>query len=129
MKEALRFYGEVHKQYWWLHFIVLILLLFTSLFWYVLPFYIVSYGNYDPSFLIRIILLLFLFIFPSVFITFHCWFISFAAAKKWVEQKPEKKKWAWLFIFQTMAYVIVILFTVLIYSMFSVVDFFYNPSF
>lgn len=122
MREAFRFFGDVHKQYLWLHIIVVLLLLFTSLFWFILPFYIVIYGNYEPSFILRILLLFFLCIFPSIFITIHCWFISYAAAKKWVEQKPGQKKWAWLFIFQSMAFIIVIIFTISIYVLFSMME-------
>lgn len=123
MKEALRFCGDVHKQYYWFHITAAMLLLLTSLFWYVIPLYIISYGDFASSFLLRIFLLFLLNLYPSFFMTIHCWFISFGAAKKWVEQQPEKNKWIWLLIFQSIAYMMVILFTVFINSLFSVIDF------
>ena len=122
MKEALHFYRGIHRQYLWLHALFLILLLLTSVFWFVLPFYIVNYGDYEPTLLLKVVCILFLVVFPSVFITLHCWFISFIAAKKWREQKGEERFVLLLIRFQAMAFFVVLVFTCIIYSLFLLID-------
>ena len=122
MKEAFHFYRSIHRQYLWLHVLFLILLLLTSVFWFVLPFYIVNYGDYEPTLLLKVVCILFLVVFPSVFITLHCWFISFIAAKKWREQKGEERFVLLLIRFQAMAFFVVLVFTCIIYSLFLLID-------
>ncbi|MEO4052609.1 hypothetical protein [Solibacillus sp. CAU 1738] len=122
MKSAFTFYGKVHREYWWLHAIFFVILTITSVFWFILPFFIVSYGYYEPSLILNIILALFLLVSPSMFITLHCWFISYNAAKRWELQYPQENRWLWLVIFQTMAFLVVILFTFIIFSLFFFID-------
>ena len=122
MKEAFHFYRSIHRKYLWLHVFFLIFLLLTSVFWFVLPFYIVNYGDYEPTLLLKVLCILFLCIFPSVFITIHCWFISFIAAKKWREQKVGESFIVWLIRFQAMAFLVVLVFTVIIYALFLIID-------
>ena len=122
MKEAFHFYRGIHRQYLWLHVLFLILLLLTSVFWFVLPFYIVNYGDYEPTLLLKVVCILFLVVFPSVFITLHCWFISFIAAKKWREQKGGERFVLLLIRFQAMAFFVVVVFTAIIYSLFLIID-------
>ena len=122
MKEAFHFYRGIHRQYLWLHALFLILLLLTSVFWFVLPFYIVNYGDYEPTLLLKVVCILFLVVFPSVFITLHCWFISFIAAKKWREQKGEERFVLLLIRFQAMAFFVVLVFTCIIFSLFLLID-------
>ena len=122
MKEAFHFYRDIHRQYWWLHVLFSILLLLTSVFWFVLPFYIVNYGDYEPTLLLKMVCILFLCIVPSIFITLHCWFISFIAAKKWLEQKGGQSLVLSLIRFQAMAFFVVLIFTVIIYTLFLFID-------
>ena len=122
MKEAFSFYRGIHRQYLWLHVLFSILLLVTSVFWFVLPFYIVNYGDYEPTLLLKVVCILFLCVFPSVFITLHCWFISFIAAKKWRELKGGESFVRLLMRFQAMAFFVVVIFTAIIYSLFLIID-------
>ncbi len=122
MKEAFRFYGSMQRQYIWLHAIFSLVLLMTSVFWFVLPFYIVNYGNYQPTFTLKVLCGIFLCVFPSIFITLHCWFISFAAAKRWCRRKEGESFMRWFMRFQAMAFFVVIGFTFAIYFLFLVID-------
>ena len=122
MKEAFHFYRSIHRQYWWLHVLFSLVLLLTSVFWFVLPFYIIYYGDYEPTFLLKLVCIAVLCMFPSVFLTLHCWFISFIAAKKWCEYKSEESFIRWLIRFQAMAFVVVLVFTAVIYVLFLFID-------
>jgi len=122
MKEAFHFYRSIHRQYWWFHALFSILLLLTSVFWFELPFYIVNYGDYEPTLLLKLGCIVFLCIFPSVFVTLHCWLISFIAAKKWREHKDEESFVLTFVSFQSMAFFIVLVFTAAIYVLFLFID-------
>ena len=122
MKEAFHFYRSIHRQYWWLHVFFSLVLLLTSVFWFVLPFYIVNYGDYEPTLLLKLVCIAFLCIFPSAFVTLHCWWISFIAAKKWREHKGEERFGLWLIRFQAMAFFVVLIFTAVIYVLFFLID-------
>ena len=122
MKEAFHFYRSIHRQYWWLHVLFSVVLLLTSVFWFVLPFYIIYYGDYEPTLLLKLFCIAFLCIFPSVFVTLHCWLISFIAAKKWREHKSEESFFLTLLYFQTMAFFVVFVFTAIIYLLFLLID-------
>ena len=122
MEEAFHFYRGIHRQYVWLHVIFSIFLLVTSIFWFVLPFYVVNYGDYEPTLLLKFVSVLFLCIFPPIFITLHCWIISFIAAKKWSEQKIGESFIVWLICFQAMAFLVVLIFTIIIYALFLLID-------
>ena len=122
MKEAFHFYRSVHRQYLWLHVFFSVILLLTSVFWFVLPFYIVNYGDYEPTLLLKIACILFLCVVPSIFITLHCWIISFMAARKWHNRKGEESFFLCVIRFQAMAFFVVIVFTCIIYSLFLVID-------
>jgi hypothetical protein len=122
MKEAFQFYGDVHRKYLWLHVIFSLVLVMTSVFWFVLPFYIVNYGNYEPTFMLNVACGIFLCVFPSFVITLHCWFISFEAAKSWIMRKEGESLLRWFMRFQAMAFLVVIGFTSIIYLLFLVID-------
>lgn len=122
MKEAFQFYGDIHRRYLWLHVIFSLVLIMTSVFWFVLPLYIVNYGNYQPSFALSVACGIFLCVFPSIFITLHCWFISFAAAKSWSRREAGESLLRWMMRFQAMAFMVVIGFTSVIYFLFLVID-------
>lgn len=124
MKDAFSFYGEINREYWWLHTIFFAILAITSVFWFIFPFFVISYGYYEPTVSLKIILGFILIISPSIFITLHCWFISYNAAKRWELKYPEENRWQWLIIFQTMAFFVVIMFTLIIYSLFYLIDIF-----
>ena len=122
MKEAFHFYRSIHRQYWWLHVLFSVVLLLTSVFWFVLPFYIVNYGDYEPTLLLKLVCIAFLCIFPSVFVTLHCWLISFIAAKKWREYKDGESFVLSLIRFQAMAFFVVLVSTAVIYVLFLLID-------
>lgn len=122
MREAFQFYGNMHRRYLWLHVIFSLVLIMTSVFWFVLPLYIVNYGNYQPTFALSVVCGIFLCVFPSLFITLHCWFISFAAAKRWSKRKEGESLLRWMMRFQSMAFMVVIGFTSIIYFLFLVID-------
>lgn len=121
MREAMTFYGNIHKKFLWLHSIFVILLLVTSLYWFIVPYFIVQYGNFQANLFGQILLAVFICISPSLFTTLHCWVISFYAAKKWAKVGDSVTKW--LLVFQSFAMTISILFTVVILSMFVLIDF------
>ena len=122
MKEAFHFYRGIHRRYLWLHVLFSILLFLTAVFWFVLPFYIINYGDYEPTLLLKLVSILFLCIFPSIFVTLHCWVISFIAAEKWREQKSGESFILWLIRFQAMAFLVVLVFTIIIYALFLLID-------
>ncbi|MEG0471036.1 MAG: hypothetical protein RR588_01755 [Solibacillus sp.] len=122
MRIALKLLRQTHLQYLWLHFLVAVVLLFTSVFWFVLPYFIVSYGTYTPSYWLQTLLLMALFITPSLLITLHCWFINFQAAQKWKKDYPNENTWRWMLRFQTVTFIIVISFTAIIYSLLFIID-------
>ncbi len=122
MREAFYFYGQVHKQYLWLHVVSFFALAVTSVFWFILPLYIVNYGNYEATWLLNISSALFLCTIPSSIITIHCWVISFSAAKKWCERKRHEHFWMWLFRFQAMAFFIATAFLSVILGLFFIID-------
>ncbi|WP_431030290.1 hypothetical protein [Lysinibacillus sp. LZ02] len=123
MREAFHFYKDVHRQYLWLHVIYAMFLIMTSMFWFVLPFYIVNYGDYEPTLPLKFVCIIFLCIFPSIIVTFHCWFISFTAAKRWRDRRTEESVIGWLIRFQAMAFSIVVVYICIIYSLFLIIDF------
>ena len=115
------FYGSIQRQFIWLHSIFVILLLLTSLYWFIVPYFIVQYGNFDPNIFVSIILALIICISPTLFTTLHCWFISLYAARKWAKVGGSVAKW--VIIFQSFAMSISIIFTVIIFSLFVLIDF------
>ncbi|MEG0383788.1 hypothetical protein [Solibacillus cecembensis] len=119
---ALKLFRQTHLEYLWLHFLMAVVLIFTSVFWFVLPYFIISYGNYTPSIWLQSFLLVALFIIPSLLITLHCWFINFQAAQKWKKEHPDENMWRWVFRFQSFTFIIVISFTAIIYSLLFIID-------
>lgn len=126
MREAIRFYGGVHRDFWWLNFSVVVILILTSVYWFVIPFYIVQYGAFEPSFLMKMGLALFICVAPAIILTLHCWVISFVAARKWIANTKlvGKSMLRWWLIFQSITLTIAICFTAIILVLFFVVDFF-----
>ncbi|MEK4229372.1 hypothetical protein [Solibacillus sp. FSL H8-0538] len=123
MRAAFKYYGQIHREYLWLHAIFTTVLAVTSVFWFILPFFIFNYGYYTPIFPLQLFFVLVLFVFPSLFVTLHCWFISFRAAKKWLEQHPHESLWKWFLCFQSMAFFVVIIFTSIIYTLLLIIDY------
>lgn len=121
MKEAVTFYGNIHKKFLWLHCIFVFLLVITSLYWFIVPYFIVQYGNFHANLFVQILLAIFLCISPTIFTTLHCWFISIYAAKKWTKVGDSIAKWT--IVFQSFAMTISIIFTVVILSLFVLIDF------
>ena len=126
MKEAIRFYGGVHRDFWWLNFTVIVLLIITSVYWFVVPFYIVNYGAFEPNVWMRLLLALFICVAPAIVVTLHCWIISFVAARKWMSKTKivGKSMLRWWLIFQSFTLSIAIGFTAIILCLFFIVDFF-----
>lgn len=122
MEAAFKYFRKTHQDYLWLHFLVSVVLVFTSVFWFVVPYFIISYGKYSVSTWQQVMLLGALYTAPSLIITLHCWFINFKAAMKWKENHPEESGWRWLMRFQTITILIVIVFTSIIYSSLFVID-------
>ncbi len=122
MQRALIYFRQTHLEYLWLHFLVAVVLVFTSVFWFVIPYFIISYGKYTPSTLQQILIIGTLYTAPSFLITLHCWFINFKAALKWKETHPGESIWRWLLRFQFITIVIVITFTSIIYSSLFIID-------
>lgn len=121
MREAITFYGDVHRKFIWLHSIVVVLLIVTSVYWFIVPYFIVQYGNFHASFLGQIALALLICVTPSIVTTLHCWVISFYAARKWSKNGSFVK---WLLVFQSFAITVSVTFTAVILSLFVVIDFF-----
>lgn len=126
MREAIRFYGGVHREFWWLNFSVVILLILTSMYWFVVPFYIVHYGAFEPGIMMKAGLAMFICVAPAIVVTLHCWVISFVAARKWMAKTKlvGKSMLRWWLIFQSFTLSIAICFTAVILLMFFIVDFF-----
>ncbi|HEY4622394.1 hypothetical protein MKX47_11265 [Solibacillus sp. FSL R7-0668] len=122
MEAAFKYFRQTHQDYLWLHFLVAVVLVFTSVFWFVVPYFIISYGKYTVSTWQQVMLLGALYTAPSLIITLHCWFINFKAAMKWKENHPDESSWRWLLRFQTITILIVIVFTSIIYSSLFVID-------
>lgn len=122
LRMALKLFRQTHLDYLWLHIVVAAMLIFKSAFWFVLPYFIISYGTYTPSVWLQALLLMALFITPSLLITLHCWFINFQAAKKWKREHPDENMWRWLLRFQSVTFMIVISFTAIIYSLLFIID-------
>lgn len=122
MQPALRYYRQTHLEYLWLHFLVAVVLIFTSVFWFVLPYFMINYGNYTTTALQQVLILAGLYIAPSFIITLHCWFINFQAAMKWKKNHPNENIWRWLLRFQSISIVIVIVFTTVIYTSLFIID-------
>ncbi|MER2127903.1 hypothetical protein NSQ62_08545 [Solibacillus sp. FSL H8-0523] len=122
MQTALKYFRQTHLDYLWLHFLVAVVLVFTSVFWFVVPYFIISYGKYSPSTLQKILILGTMYTAPSFLITLHCWFINLKAALKWKEKHPDGSIWTWLLRFQSITIVIVIVFTSIIYSSLFIID-------
>lgn len=126
MREAIRFYGGVHRDFWWLNFSVVVILMLTSVYWFVVPFYIVQYGAFEPSLLMKMGLALFICVAPAIIVTLHCWVISFVAARKWIGNTKlvGRSMLRWWLIFQSVTLTIAVSFTAIILVLFFVVDFF-----
>lgn len=122
MQAALKYYRQTHLDYLWLHFLVAVVLMVTSVFWFVLPYFIINYGQYTTTIFGQLVLLLSLFVFPSLLITLHCWFINFQAALNWKRNHPHENVWHWFFKFQTITFIIVVAFTTIIYSSLFMID-------
>lgn len=122
VRTAFRYYGQVHREYMWLHIIYFCVLLVTSVFWFILPLYIFYYGQYQANVPLQLMLLGVLFLIPTVVVTLHCWFISFQAACKWAKQFPNESKWKWVLRFQAMAFFVASSFIVTIFTMMFFID-------
>ena len=122
MQAAFRYFRQTHLEYRWLHFLAAVVLVFTSVFWFVVPYFIISYGKYTTTALQQILILGTLYTAPSFLITLHCWFINFKAAMKWKENHPDESFWHWLLRFQSITIIIVIIFTSIIYSSLFIID-------
>lgn len=126
MREAIRFYRGVHRDFWWLNFSMLVLLLVTSVYWFIMPFYIVQYGEFEPTLLMKLGLAIFICIVPAVVVTLHCWIISFIAARKWSAKTKlvGKSVLRWWLLFQSIALTVAISFFATILVLFFIIDFF-----
>jgi hypothetical protein len=113
LQAAFQYFRQAHQQYLWLHVIVAIVLMITSVFWFVLPYYIVSYGLFETV-MEQFVFFIVLFLWPSLLITLHCWFINFQAAVNWKKNHPNESVWRWMIKFQSITIVIVIVFTAFI---------------
>lgn len=122
MEAALKYFRQTHHEYLWLHFLVAVVLIFTSVFWFVVPYFIISYGKYTISIWQQVMLLCALYTAPSLIITLHCWFINFKAAMKWKENHPEVSFWRWLVRFQSITVIVAVVFTSIIYSGLFIID-------
>lgn len=122
MRTAFKYYGQVHREYLWIHIIYFCVLLVTSVFWFILPFYIFYYGQYPPNIPLQIALMGLLLLVPPAVVTLPSWFISFQAAGKWVTEYPDESKWRWLLRFQAMAFFVVVTFTAIILCMMFIID-------
>lgn len=123
MRTAFKYYGQVHREYLWIHVIYFCVLLVTSAFWFILPFYIFYYGQYTPNFILQLLLMAVLLLVPVAVVTLPSWFISFRAACKWATKHPGQCKWRWLLRFQGMAMFVVVSFTTIILCMMFAIDF------
>lgn len=121
LQTALKYFRQAHLEYLWLHFLVAIVLIVTSVFWFILPYYIISYGLFE-TFLQQFTFVLALFLVPSFFITLHCWFINMKAALKWKENHPNENVMRWVLKFQSITIAIVIIFTAIIMSTLFFID-------
>lgn len=122
MRTAFKYYGRVQREYMWLHVIYFCVLLVTSVFWFILPFYIFYYGQYPPNLFFQLSFMGLLFFVPPAVVTLPSWFISFRAACKWSKQYPDACKWRWWLRFQAMAFVVAAGFTVTILCMIFLID-------
>ena len=112
---AFKYFKKAHLDYLWLHFIVAFVLFVTSVFWFVLPYYIVSYGIFE-TYVEQLPYFIGLFLLPSIIVTLHCWFINFKAAVYWKKNHPNDSVWRWMVKFQSFTIAIVIVFTSVILS-------------
>lgn len=122
VQAAFKYYRKVHSEYLWLHFLVAVVLVFTSVFWFVLPYFVISYGKYTITVFQQLLSVIALFTIPAFLITLHCWFINFKAALRWKKRNPNEKVWSLVFKFQSITILIVMLFTSVIYSSLFIID-------
>ena len=122
MQAALKYYRKVHSEYLWLHFLVAVVLVFTSVFWFVLPYFVISYGKYTITVFQQLLTVIALFTIPAFLVTLHCWFINFKAALRWKKRNPKENVWSLVFKFQSITILIVMLFTSVIYSSLFIID-------
>ncbi|AMO85671.1 hypothetical protein MKY07_10145 [Solibacillus sp. FSL W7-1472] len=122
MQAALKHYRQTHSEYLWLHILAAVVLVFTSVFWFVLPYFMIHYGKYTTNVFQQSLLLIALYTIPSIFITLHCWFINFKAALRWKKSYPKECVWRWSLRFQFITISIVVLFTSVIYSSLFIID-------
>ncbi|MER1987705.1 MAG: hypothetical protein ABS949_03730 [Solibacillus sp.] len=122
MRTAFKYYRQVHREYLWIHVIYLCVLLVTSVFWFILPFYIFYYGQYPPNIPLQLLFMGLLLLIPAAVVTLPSWFISFQAACKWAIKHPGACKWRWLLRFQAMAFSVVVMFTAIILCMMFIID-------
>lgn len=124
MREAIQFYRDVHRDFLWLHFAFIIILLYTSVYWFITPIYIVQYGAFEPTIMLKILLAITICVLPALVVTLHCWLISFIAAKKWIVNTKimSQSVLRWWLIFQTVSIFVVVGFTTIILALFLVVD-------
>ena len=90
-------------------------------FWFVLPYFIISYGLFDTLFQ-QLMFVFGLFLLPSFIITLHCWFINFKAALHWKKNHPNENVVRWLVKFQSLTIAIVMVFTAVITSSLFFID-------
>ena len=122
VQAALKYYRQTHLEYLWLHFLVAVVLIVTSVFWFILPYFMISYGNYTTTIFQQTLIIIGLYTAPSLLITLHCWFINFKAALKWKSNHPEESIWRVCLKFQLITIIIVIGFTTIIYSSLFIID-------
>lgn len=121
LQAALQYFRKAHLDYLWLHAIVAVVLIVTSVFWFVIPYFIITYGLYNTIFE-QLLFIFVLILMPSLIITLHCWFINFKAALNWKKNHPSESVWRLVFKFQSITIVIVIIFTAVITTGLFVID-------
>lgn len=125
MRDAIRFYGHVHREFWWLNLGMIVFLILTSVYWFITPYYIVNYGGFEPTFFVKCLIVVVICILPAIVVTSHCWIISFVAARKWRAQTKRvgESMLRWWFVFQSVTVSIAVLFSATIFILFIIIDF------
>lgn len=125
MRDAIRFYGHVHREFWWLNLGMIVFLILTSVYWFITPYYIVNYGGFEPTFFVKCLIVVVICILPAIVVTSHCWIISFVAARKWRAQTKRvgESMLRWWFVFQSVTVSIAVVFSATIFTLFIIIDF------
>ena len=126
MREAIRFYGHIHRDFWWLNVTMIVFLILTSVYWFITPYYIVNYGGFEPTIFLNFLIVVVICVLPAIIVTFHCWIISFVAARRWIAKTKivGESMLKWWFVFQSFTVSVAVLFSATIFTLFIIVDFF-----